>query len=440
VNPPSIDILFHWLANTPELLQRACVVIVVTYLAIRQTWFKRAMRGIDKAWLHRLVAAVYFGVLAIVGTHNGIVLDISRHGAVIEYLSWQPAGLQPLQAILSFRDMLVLSAGLFGGPWTGVGAGLIAGGERWLLGGFVGFASGFSTVLLGLGAGLAKQAWPEAVTSRLGTLTVVLAGTAVQKCLIVLLSDPRGLAVATIQETIIPETTVNCLGCLLFLSVMQDMERDRLKRQAQQAELRALRAQIEPHFINNTLNAIKALIRLDPERAASYVVKLARFLDDTRRTATANSISLGQELAQLENYLDIQRVRFPDVFHFEHAIPPSLLGCQIPPRSLLTLVENALLHGKRGHSGLLTLRITGADLGKQLALRVEDDGCGIAPDRLELLGKQPVSSERGGGNGLYQLFETLKIAFDGDATINIRSRETMGTEIALILPKRSQPW
>ncbi|MGH8556870.1 MAG: LytS/YhcK type 5TM receptor domain-containing protein, partial [Methylococcales bacterium] len=280
----TIDILFHWSANTPELLQRACVVIVVTYLAIRQRWFRRAMRGVDNSWRHRIVAAFYFGALAVVGTHNGIVLDISRNGATIEYLSRQPAGLQHLQAILSFRDMLVMSAGLFGGPWTGLGAGLIAGGERWLLGGFVGFASGFSTLLLGLGAGLASRVWPG-INCRRGTLAVVLAGTAVQKFLIVFLSTPQALAIATIKETIIPETTVNCLGCLLFLSVLQDMERDRLKAQAQQAELRALRAQIEPHFINNTLNAIKALIRRDPEQASDYVVKLARFLDDTRQIA-----------------------------------------------------------------------------------------------------------------------------------------------------------
>ncbi|MGH8497524.1 MAG: hypothetical protein ACRERV_01725 [Methylococcales bacterium] len=61
-------------ANTPELLQRACVVIVVTYLAIRQRWFRRAMRGIDASWRHRIVAAFYFGTLAVVGTHNGNIL------------------------------------------------------------------------------------------------------------------------------------------------------------------------------------------------------------------------------------------------------------------------------------------------------------------------------------------------------------------------------
>lgn len=436
VNAPPLDILLHWLVNTPELLQRACVVVVATYLAIRQHWFKRAMRGVDWAWRHRVAAAIYFGVLAIVGTHNGIVLDVGRNGAVIEYLSKQSAGLQPLQAILSFRDMLVLSAGLFGGPWTGLGAGLIAGGERWLLGGFVGFASGFSTLALGLAAGLAKQVWPNINCGR-GTVAAVLAGTALQKALIVALSEPRVLALATIRETIIPETTVNVLGCLLFLRVMRDMERDRLQAQAQQAELRALRAQIEPHFINNTLNALKALIRRDPAQAAAYVVKLARFLDDTRQTASADMISLRQELAHLENYLDLQRVRFPDAFSFERDVPGVLLDCQIPPRSLLTLAENALLHGRRGHAGVLELRLTGIDLGKCMTLQFTDNGSGIAGERLALLGKRGVASERGSGNGLYQLCETLKIAYDGAAEVGIDSKENRGAEISLRLPKRS---
>ena len=224
------------------------------------------------------------------------------------------------------------------GPWVGLGAGLIAGVERYWLGGFVGFASGLATVVLGLGAGLARQFSPSGLRLQ-GILVVVLAGSAIQKAMIVMLSVPQDVAIATIKETVIPEVAANCIGCLLFLSVMQDLERERLKAQAQQAELRALRAQIEPHFINNTLNAIKALIRRSPQQASEYIVKLARFLDETRQTATVNSISLGQELEQLENYLDFQQLRFPGAFSFRRDIPAALLACQIPPRCLLTLAR-----------------------------------------------------------------------------------------------------
>jgi two-component system sensor histidine kinase LytS len=412
---------------------------VVKYLAIRLKWFRRAMRGVAAHWRSRLITALFFGGLAIIGTHSGIVLDVSKNGLVIDNLSKLPAGLAYLQVILSFRDMMVLSAGLAAGPWVGLGAGLIAGSERYLLGGFVGFASGLSTVLLGLGAGVARQLWPKATRPQ-DTLAIVLVGTAIQKLLIVLLSHPQAVAIATIRETIIPETAVNCLGCLLFLSVMKDLESDRLTAQAQQAELRALRAQIEPHFINNTLNAIKALIRHDPEQASEYVVKLARFLDETRQMAKTNSISLGQELAQLQSYLDFQQLRFPNAFSFKHDAPVNLLDCQIPPRCLLTLAENALLHGMRGNTGHFIIQLTCTDVANALALHFADNGCGMSSQRLEALGKQPVSSERGSGNGLLQLHESLKLAFYSAAKMEIRSQEGIGTEVTLLLPKRGKPW
>jgi LytS/YehU family sensor histidine kinase len=439
MNLPPIDIFFHWLVNTPELLQRACVVVVVTYLAIRMEWLRRAIRGTKKYWKYRLITALFFGILAIFGTYNGIVLDTSKNGATISHLDQLPMGLQPAQAILSFRDMMVLSAGLCAGPWVGFCAGLIAGIHRYLLGSYVGLASGLATVVLGVGAGLAQQFWANSTKTK-GTIIIALVGTAIQKLMIILFTQPHSYGIAAIQETVIPGAIVDCIGCLLFVSVMKDLERERLKTQAQQAELRALHAQIEPHFINNTLNAIKALIRRDPEQASNYVVKLARFLDETRQMAKTNSISLTQELAQLENYLEFQQLRFPGAFSFKQSVPVDLASYQIPPRCLLTLAENALLHGMRGNTGCLNIRVTCSENGNALVLRFTDNGCGMATQRIESLGKQPVNSERGSGNGLLQLHESLKLAFDGIAKMAITSQEGLGTEVTLHLPKRSTPW
>lgn len=433
------DILFHWLTNTPDLLQRACVVVVVTYLAIRLEWFRRAMRGVDKTWRCRLIAALFFGALAIFGTFNGIILDIATLETATFPHNQATAFLQDRQAILSFRDMLVMAAGLTAGPWVGFAAGLIAGLQRYQLGGFVAFASGLATVCIGGLSGLARQLWPGAVRPR-GTLILVLLLSGWQKLMVVFLSQPHIVALAVIQETIIPETTVNCFGCLLFLSVWQDLERERLQTQAQQAELRALQAQVEPHFVNNTLNAIKALISRDPEQAAAYVVKLARFFDATRLTAKANSLPLGEELAHLQNYLDFQQLRFPGAFSFRHSIADELLPCLIPPRSLLTLAENALLHGRRGLTGVLEISIACAAVGNTLLLCVRDNGCGLSGRDLNTLGKQPIDSERGSGNGLYQLSEGLQLAFDGAAKLVVADREGGGCEVTLIVPKRTLPW
>jgi LytS/YehU family sensor histidine kinase len=261
-----------------------------------------------------------------------------------------------------------------------------------------------------------------------------------QKLLLFNFVLPHADAIALVRETVIPVLLVNSLGCLLFLVVMNDLERDRLRIEAQQAELRALHAQVEPHFLNNTLNAIHTLIGMEPKTASEYVIKLARFLDNTRQTACNNSIALGQELAQLRHYLDFQNLRFPEKFLFHEEIPDNLLACRIPPRSLQTLAENALIHGLRGQTETLEIRIKGEDHGGKMMLSVIDNGCGISPERLKELGKQPVQSQQGSGSALYQLGQSLNLAYDGRANLVIQSRPEKGTEVMLTLPKRTKPW
>ncbi|MBK8815597.1 MAG: histidine kinase [Methylococcaceae bacterium] len=440
MNPFSLDLLLHWLDNTPILLQRACVVVVITYVAIRLKWFRHALRGSARYWRYRFITAFFFGVLAIIGTHLGIVVDASQNGILADTVDKLPGGLQQLQAILSFRDMTIISAGLIAGPWVGLGAGLMAGWERYLVGGFVGLSSGLATVVIGLVSGLARHYWQKA-SQPFGTVIVILVVTAMQKSMVVLLSDPRSVAFATILETVLPETIVNCLGCLLFLSVIKDLERESLVAQAQQAELRALQAQIEPHFINNVLNGINALINDNcPEKASAFVIKLARFLDETRETAKANSITLTEELARAEKYLELQRLRFPDAFRFHYEVAGEWLSCYVPPHCLLTLIINAFLHGRRGQLECLDITINSHIGDHWIILDITDNGCGIPDDQLKLLGKQPVHSERGSGNGLYQLNESLKLAFDGVAKMVIESQSNSGTKITLTLPKRDKSW
>jgi two-component system sensor histidine kinase LytS len=273
-----------------------------------------------------------------------------------------------------------------------------------------------------------------------GACFIALTGTLLQKLMLLVWAHPYADAQTLVLETAMPVAVVNTLGVLLFLFVMQDLERDRLRDQAQQAELRALNAQIEPHFMNNTLNAIKALIRRDPDAASQYVVKLARFLDDTRRNVGANSISLQQELTQVERYLDFQALRFPEALKFQRNISPQLLACQLPPRCLQTLVENALLHGMQGRATPLKIDIIGVDHGQSFIVRVSDNGIGIPAPRLAELGKHPVDSSNGNGSALFHLRQSFKLAFPHQSMLTINSWEGHGTEVILTIPKRSKPW
>lgn len=434
------DMLFHWLDNTAQLSQRVCVVLIAAHVSIRIEWLRQALQGGARQWRNRLICSVFFGVFAIIGTHSGFLLDVHQVGKRIAWPGDLADALKHSQAVIGFRDLMVLAAGLTGGPWIGFGAGLLAGWERYLLGGFAGAASAFATVLQGLWAGWAFCWRPQWAISMRGAGFIALTGTLLQKLILLVWVQPYSDAQTLVLETAIPVAVVNTLGVVLFLFVMQDLERDRLGSQAQRAELRALNAQIEPHFMNNTLNAIKALIRRDPEAASQYVVKLARFLDDTRRSVGANSIALQQELAQVERYLEFQHLRFPDAFQFQRNISPQLLNCQLPPRCLQTLTENALLHGMQGRIRPLKIDIIGVDHGQTFTLRVSDNGKGIPAQQLPELGKRPVESANGNGSALYHLRQSLKLAFPRQSTLNINSWEGHGTEVILTIPKRSTPW
>lgn len=434
------DMMFHWLDNTAQLSQRVCVVLMAAYVSIRMEWIRQALRGDLKLWRNRLISSAFFGFFAIIGTHSGFLLDVHHVGKRIEWPADFVDALKHSQAVIGFRDLMVLAAGLTGGPWVGLGAGFFAGFERYLLGGFAGNASAFATLVQGLWAGLIFQKRPRWANSLIGASVITLAGTLMQKLILLVWVKPNADALTLVLETSLPVAVVNTLGALLFLFVMQDLERDRLKSQAQQAELRALNAQIEPHFMHNTLNAIKALIRRDPEAASQYVVKLARFLDDTRQNIGANSISLKQELAQVERYLDFQALRFPDAVHFQRNISPQLLNCQIPPRCLQTLTENALLHGMLGKTGMLKLDIIGVDHGDTFTVRVSDSGIGIPAQRLAELGKRPLDSTNGNGSALYHLRQGLNLVFPQESTMTINSWVGHGTEVILTIPKRTKPW
>jgi LytS/YehU family sensor histidine kinase len=426
-------IFLHWLNNALELLQRVCVVMMAACVSMRVSFLRRALSNINTCWQYQLCTAVFFGILAIFGTHSGLIVDVRQGGAIIDWASGFVAPLRQSYAIIGFRDLLVLAAGLFGGPWVGLGAGLLAGGERYHLGGFAGTVSAMATILQGLGAGLSRQFYPKWTITVKGILVVSILGTCLQKLMLFSFIQPHSDAIALVRETVVPVLIVNSLGCLLFFMVMKELDSDRLKMEKQQAELRALHAQVEPHFLNNTFIAIQDLIDTTPETATEFV-------NSTRENASANAIPLATELKQLKCYLDFQNLRFPNKFRLIDEIPDNLLMYHIAPRSLQTLTENALLHGRRGKEGILDITLRGVDNGESLQLCVQDNGAGISPERLAQLGKQVVKSERGGGSALYQLTESLNLTFDGHATLTLHSELSAGTQVILQLPKRSKPW
>jgi two-component system, LytTR family, sensor kinase len=150
-----------------------------------------------------------------------------------------------------------------------------------------------------------------------------------------------------------------------------------LTAQLAQAQLQALKMQLHPHFLFNTLNAIVTLIHKDPDAADRMIARLSDLLRLTLENIGVHEVPLAQELEFLERYLEIERMRFPDRLVVRIDVSPDTLDASTPYLILQPLVENAIRHGiaARSSSGSITVRA--AHTGNMLTLEVEDDGPGI---------------------------------------------------------------
>ena len=148
-----------------------------------------------------------------------------------------------------------------------------------------------------------------------------------------------------------------------------------------EAEVRALRAQISPHFIYNSLNAIASFINTDPVRARELVVEFADFTRYSFRRH-GDFTTLAEELRCIDRYLLLERARFGDRVQVSLRIAPEVLSTVIPFLSLQPLVENAVRHGLEAKEGPGHISITANDSGAFAEVTIEDDGVGMDPEQL----------------------------------------------------------
>ena len=434
------NVLVLGLTWTLQLLQQVCMVVVAVLIALRMGWLRAAVYGARRSAWYALITVCLFTVLAVIGTHSGIVVNIDR-GAIGAWPAALPTRFADNEAMINFRDLFVIAAGLIGGSVCGSIVGVLAGLERYGLGGLSALPCAISTVLTGVGAGVLAHLRPRLVKRPIIAIIVGSVSVAVQMGLIWQFALPHEGALKLINMTALPMLLTNSVGAGLFIWMMQFLDKYRLELLARQAEIRSLQAQVEPHFLMNTLNAVKQLIRSDPEQARAYVVKLGHFFRATREHSAAESVTLEQELQRQELYCDFQRLRLGGaVLHCRHEIDPTLRNCRLPPYSLQTLVENAFTHGFRKNQESLEIVISAEAQRDNLVLGVTDNGRGIAPERLALLGLQPVASNGGSGTALYQLRQSLQLAFGYKGQLLIESRLGAGTKATLILPQREAAW
>jgi two-component system, sensor histidine kinase YesM len=219
----------------------------------------------------------------------------------------------------------------------------------------------------------------------------------------------------------------------------------REQEQIQKAELRTLQAQINPHFLYNTLESIVWMAEAGKNDSVVNLVKaLSRFFRISLNKGR-DFISIKTELEHAQSYLVIQQMRYRDILEYELKVPPELQSYPILKMTLQPLIENALYHGiknKRG-KGLITIDgYTSQD--NVLVLNVTDNGIGISQDRLACLREhleQPIDTgaqddPSGGGFGLQNVHQRLRLYFGEGYGIHLDSTEGEGTQVSIRIPKQ----
>ncbi|WP_442972745.1 sensor histidine kinase [Rhodococcus sp. G-MC3] len=206
-----------------------------------------------------------------------------------------------------------------------------------------------------------------------------------------------------------------------------DASRARLDR----AEVRALRAQISPHFIYNALGTVASFVRTDPDRARELVLEFADFTRYSFRSAGEFTV-LADELRNIDRYLTLERARFGDSLQVTLQVAPEVLNVVLPFLALQPLVENAVRHGLSGRSGGGTITIIAADEGTDCLISVEDDGVGMDP---EVLRSGILHTEEAAHIGLSNVDDRLRAAFGNDYGLVVDTAPGAGTKVSMRVPK-----
>ncbi len=567
------------------MLERVGLIIIFAFLVSKLKPFRTVLQT-RKSWGSRAVLIAMFGMLGVISSYTGIRIE---SGTI--YNAGLHTGLTESEAIANTRVISTAIAGLFGGPIVGLGAGIIAGVHRLMLGGFSAVACGISTILAGAIAGILGRKYRIHRTfSFKHVLAIGIATELMQMALILLIAKPFEEAWALVQLIALPMISMNAFGlfmfCLiiktavveeertkadqihdalqiaqltlkhfrqglneksckmvaeilrertgvaavaitnrngilthigvgddhhipklgilteltkkvlaqgrvitaydkkeiqcpnqdcrlqaaivlplnvhqktvgtlklyftdpshlttveeefaeglsrLFSSQLEYAEVEQQRKLLKDAEIKALQAQVHPHFFFNSLNAISSLTRTNPAEARKLLLNLSTFFRSNMQGARQTTIPLQKEIEHVEAYMAIELARFPTKYELIYDIDKRLLTVDVPPFVLQPLVENAMHHAfKNRKSGQITVRV--AREQQHMLLQVIDNGCGIDEERLQSLGREVVNSDSGTGSALWNIESRMRELYGDEGSMQIATDHN-GTAITIKIP------
>lgn len=205
-----------------------------------------------------------------------------------------------------------------------------------------------------------------------------------------------------------------------------ELRLERMERSFTEARLNALRMQLDPHFLFNALNTISSHVEHDPKLTRRMIEHLGDLLRMSLETKDRLEVPLSEEMALLDHYLAIQKIRFGDKLRIEIEVAPEVKYASVPSLIIQPLVENAIRHGisHRAVGGMV--RVTAERADGRLEIRVQDDGVGLPAGW---------TAEASGGVGLAVTRERIAGLYpNGDSRFDITNRAAGGTEVAISLP------
>jgi signal transduction histidine kinase len=219
---------------------------------------------------------------------------------------------------------------------------------------------------------------------------------------------------------------VSLVGSYVEIRWQENRQRQAIER----AELTALRAQIEPHFLFNSLNTIASLIRKNPPQAEKVLLQLSDILRFLFRNSSHESIDIKQEINFTRQYVSLLQARFEDHFQVDWRLSLQHEAQKVPALILQPVIENALRHGWPANGTLLKLAVSIMETERDITIVVVDNGTGITPEKLKQL---PLP-----GHALENISDRLYLLFKKKDLLKITSREGAGTTVEITIPKSGQ--
>ena len=387
-----------------------CVLVTAAFVLTLVPGFRRPERSL-LSMRDRGTALLVFLVL-------GLVEEIS-----VSHTGW-----------FNERIVAACAAGLIAGPWVGVAVSLFVTFLAVRYHGLPFESVGISMLCGGLAGGCLFR-WRLKVAQHPLTGFCLTFVVSLLRSGLFFFFAPNPRATLPPFEQIGIAAVLQGLGTALILAIVQQVrDHDEQTRAAATAEMRALQARMNPHFLYNALNAIAALATIAPREIPRAAGRLRQFLRASFDQHERALVPLEEELAVVRAYLDIESLRFGSRLKVEQAIDPGLSKVLMPPFSFQPLVENAVQHGLHSCSRAGRLRLLIRPAGQWLELSVSDDGEGVPTTEVE----QVFFAERSGAHALVLLRRRLQGLFGRSFQLKVRSEVGQGTTVTLRIPLRKR--